>query len=413
MALQSFLPYVAETDFPLENLPYGVFSTAGNPTPRVGSIIGDTVIDLAALAGSSLLGDMPYFDQPTLNAFMGAGRAIWQQVRERLQHLFDQETVTLRDDASLRHRVCIPATAVTMHLPVAIGDYTDFYASRQHAMNVGKMFRDPENALLPNWSHLPVGYHGRASSIVVSGTPVRRPHGQTRPDDTENPVFAPTALLDFELEMGFFIGTGNALGHPIPVQEAAEHIFGLVLVNDWSARDIQKWEYVPLGPFLAKNFATTISPWVVTLDTLAPFRIPGPVQTPEPLPYLQSPDNWHYDVHLEVAIQAGEQALTVCRSNFKHLYWNMPQKIAHHTITGCNLRPGDLLASGTISGDKPDAYGSMLEITWRGTQPLTMPDGSQRRFLNDGDTVIMTGYAQGDGYRVGFGQCVGQVLSAY
>ena len=298
-------------------------------------------------------------------------------------------------------------------LPVDIGDYTDFYSSREHATNVGSMFRDPDNALLPNWLHLPVGYHGRASSVVVSGTEVRRPMGQTQNGDAP-PTFGPSRLLDFELELGFFTGPGNALGEPIPVEQAADHIFGFVLVNDWSARDIQKWEYVPLGPFLAKNFATSISPWIVTMDALEPFRCAGPVQDPEPLPYLRSQGPQAFDIHLEVGIQpegAGEDDV-VCRSNFRYMYWNVCQQLAHHTVTGCNVRPGDLMASGTISGPDKGSYGSMLELTWRGQHPLRLSDGSERKFLADGDTVVMRGRAEKDGLRIGFGEVSGRILPA-
>ena len=301
-----------------------------------------------------------------------------------------------------------------MHLPAQVGDYTDFYSSRYHAENVGRMFRGAENALPPNWLHMPLAYHGRASSLVVSGTPVCRPNGQTRPGNAGPPQFGPSRALDFELEMGFFVGPGNALGEPIPVSQAYRHIFGFVLVNDWSARDIQRWEYQPLGPFLGKNFATTVSPWVVTLDALEPFICDGPAQDPPPLPYLSSKNHWTYDIDLEVQFQSAAMAApaTICRSNFRHLYWNVCQQLAHHTVNGCNVRPGDLLASGTISGPTPDSYGSLLELAWSGAQPLDLPDGTQRAFLEDGDTVILTGCCQGDGYRVGFGEALGTVLPA-
>jgi fumarylacetoacetase len=307
---------------------------------------------------------------------------------------------------------------VTLHLPAEIGDYTDFYSSREHASNVGAMFRDPAKALLPNWLHLPVAYHGRASSVVVSGHDIRRPYGQTLPEGATEPVFGPSRAMDFELEMGFFVGPGNELGRPIPIEQAAGHIFGLVLVNDWSARDIQSWEYRPLGPFLSKNLATSISPWVVPLDALEPFRCPGPVQEPRPLPYLQSQGDWAFDIHLEATLQGETMAepAVITRSNFRYLYWNMAQQLAHHTITGCNLRPGDLLASGTISGPTPDSYGSLLELTWRGARPFILPDGRggtvSRRFLEDGDRLTLTGWAQGEGYRVGFGEVSGRLLSA-
>ncbi|MFO7608298.1 MAG: fumarylacetoacetase, partial [Candidatus Krumholzibacteriia bacterium] len=321
---------------------------------------------------------------------------------------------TLRDDPVLRGRVLLPKDGVVMHLPVLTRDYTDFYSSREHATNVGIMFRGQENALMPNWLHLPVGYHGRASSLVVSGTPIVRPRGQTRPADDEPPVFGPSRLLDFELEMGFYVGGGNPLGEPVAADRAADHIFGLVLVNDWSARDIQKWEYQPLGPFNAKNFATSCSPWVVTLDALAPFRCPAPAQDPEPLPYLREGDRHTYDIRLEVQVRAegAAEGLRVTASNFRHLYWTMAQQLAHHTVTGCNLGTGDLLATGTISGPDEGSRGSLLEITWRGTEPVTLPGGHERRFLADGDTVTMSGWCQGDGYRVGFGEVTGTVLPA-
>jgi fumarylacetoacetase len=297
---------------------------------------------------------------------------------------------------------------------VDIGDYTDFYSSREHATNVGTMLRGPENSLMPNWLHLPVAYHGRASSVVVSGTDLYRPMGQAKPPSADAPTFGPSRSLDFELEMGFFIGPGNDLGRPIPIEQAREHIFGMVLVNDWSARDIQAWEYQPLGPFLAKNFGTSISPWVVTLDALEPFRTAGPAQDPQPLPYLRSVGNWAYDIHLEVSLQGEKMAQQhrICTSNMRYMYWNICQQLAHHTVNGCNLRTGDLLASGTISGKAPDSYGSLLELSWKGTKPLAFPNGETRTFLQDGDRVTMTGWCQGDGYRVGFGKVTGKILPA-
>ena len=299
-------------------------------------------------------------------------------------------------------------------MPCTIPNYTDFYSSREHATNVGVMLRGPDNALMPNWLHLPVAYHGRASSVVVSGTDIRRPHGQTKADDTAAPSFGSSRSLDFELELGMLIGAGNELGRPISTGQAPHHVFGMVLVNDWSARDIQKWEYQPLGPFLAKNFATSISPWVVTLDALAPFRIAGPKQDPEPLPYLRCSGNWAYDIHLEVLLQteAMKEPVRISATNSKYLYWNICQQIAHHTINGCNLQTGDLLASGTISGPTPDSLGSMLELAWKGTRPIALPGGETRVFLKDGDRVTMKAWCQGDGYRVGFGEVTGQVLPA-
>jgi fumarylacetoacetase len=303
---------------------------------------------------------------------------------------------------------------VELLLPVEIGDYTDFYSSREHATNVGTMLRGPDKALMPNWLHLPVAYHGRSSSIVVSGTDLHRPHGQSKPESADSPLFGPCRSVDFELEMGCFIGTGNVLGSPIPVDRAPEHVFGMVLVNDWSARDIQAWEYVPLGPFLAKNFCTSVSPWVVTLDALEPFRTTGPAQDPTPFPYLRTTGPQTYDIRLEVLLQTAKttESRRICSSNFKHLYWNVAQQIAHHTSNGCNLRTGDLLASGTISGPTPDSYGSMLELSWRGSRPIDLGNGETRSFLQDGDRVTFRAWCEGAGYRVGFGEVTGQVLPA-
>ncbi|XP_077775003.1 fumarylacetoacetase isoform X2 [Podarcis muralis] len=311
-------------------------------------------------------------------------------------------------------RAFVPQASTIMHLPAEIGDYTDFYSSRQHATNVGAMFRGKENALMPNWLHLPVGYHGRASSVVVSGTPIRRPLGQMRPDDAKPPVFGACKLLDIELEMAFFVGPGNKPGEAVPISEAHKHIFGMVLMNDWSARDIQKWEYVPLGPFLGKSFGTTISPWVVTMEALMPFALPNPIQDPRPLPYLCDDQPYTFDINLFVAIKGDgmSKPANICRSNFKHMYWTMKQQLAHHTVNGCNLRPGDLLASGTISGPDPENFGSMLELSWKGTKAIDLGHGQSRKFLQDGDEVVITGYCQGNGYRVGFGECSGKVLPA-
>ncbi|MDK9698824.1 MAG: fumarylacetoacetase [bacterium] len=417
--LKSFLPVAPDSDFPIQNLPYGVARKAGccDDERFVVSIVGDTVINLARLEEygyfdtPELLGKT-IFAQPTLNEFMACGKAAWQEARDTLSRLLRDDCPTLRDNPDLREAVLYRLDEVEMMLPVDIGDYTDFYSSREHATNVGIMFRGKENALMPNWLHLPVGYHGRASSIVVSGEPIARPQGQTKGANDSMPQFGPTKQLDFELEMGFFIGTGNKLGEPIPTTEAEEKIFGFVLVNDWSARDIQAWEYVPLGPFLAKNFATSISPWVVTMEALAPFRCEGPQQDPEPLPYLRTNGNSTFDITLDVLLQTATMNAPekIAQSNYKHLYWNVAQHIAHHTITGCNLRPGDLLASGTISGPTPDARGSMLELSWRGTEPLTLSNGEQRSFLQDGDTLAIRGYCQGQSYRIGFGEVVGKVV---
>lgn len=415
---RSFIEVNAASHFPLQNLPWGIFSVGADDRARVGTRLGDWVLDTAILqahgffSGPQLRGTA-VFDRPTLNDFMALGRAAWQEARTALLTLLAVDNPTLRDDAELRARVFHPIAGVTMHLPAAIGDYTDFYSSAYHATNVGRMFRPDDEPLLPNWKHLPVAYHGRASSVVVSGTPVVRPSGQILPPGAEQPRFAPTAELDFELEMGFFTGPGNAPGRPIPINQAEEHIFGLVLVNDWSARDIQRWEYRPLGPFLAKNFATSISPWVVSLEALAPFRVTGPAQEPPPLPYLHI-SNTTYDIALEVALSTAGTAVPhpISRTNFRHLYWNMAQQLTHHTASGCNLRPGDLLASGTISGPMPGSFGSLLELAWRGTKPISLPDGETRAFLQDGDSVLMRGCCQGDGYCVGFGEVVGQILPA-
>lgn len=417
VVMESFVPGSAGGDFPIEHLPYGVFSSPGQDKPRIGVRIGDYVLDLRVIEHRGffqpVFGDEHVLCKWSLNKFMGLGRPAWRRVREIVTLLLRSDEPTLRDDAKLREEALLPVERVALLLPCDIGDYTDFYSSRQHAFNVGSMFRGPENALMPNWLWIPVGYHGRASSVVVSGTPVRRPHGQTKADESAAPVFGASRLLDFELEMGFFVGAGNALGEPIPISQAEEHIFGLSLVNDWSARDIQKWEYVPLGPFLAKNFATTISPWITPLEALEPFRCAGPVQQPTPLEYLRGGDQDSFDIQLEVLIKTDRMATpaVICRSNFRHLYWSMAQQLAHHTVNGCNVRPGDLLASGTISGPTPDSYGSMLELAWRGERPIKLPSGEERKFLHDGDTVIMRAYCERDGLRIGFGECAGRVVS--
>jgi fumarylacetoacetase len=417
--LRSFVPVREESHFPFQNLPYGVFRRPGGGPPTIGVAIGEWILDLSVLAAEGLLESprLPggqVFRQPTLNAFMSLGRPTWQEARASVRQLLDDREPTLRDNALLRKRALVPMAEAELLLPVDIGNYTDFYSSREHATNVGAMLRGPENALMPNWLHLPVAYHARASSVVVSGTDLHRPQGQLKPPDAAAPVFGPSRSLDFELEMGFFIGPGNELGRPIPIGKAPEHIFGMVLVNDWSARDIQAWEYQPLGPFLAKNFGTSISPWVVTMEALEPFRTVGPVQDPPPLPYLRSPGDWAFDVQLEVYLQSERLPAPerICASNLRFLYWNVCQQLAHHTVNGCNLRPGDLVASGTISGASPDSYGSLLELTWRGSKPLTLVNGEKRAFLQDGDRVTMTGWCQGEGYRVGFGEVTGKILPA-
>jgi len=407
--LKSFIDVHPDSDFPIQNLPYGIFSTKENPSPRVGTRIGDFVVDLSLLDNENLFGKQyGFFADSTLNRFMSAGREVWREIRQRLIKLLGENQALLKKEA------LIPINEVQMHLPVVIGDYTDFYASREHATNVGIMFRGKENALMPNWLHLPVGYHGRASSVVLSGTDVIRPRGQVARINAKDlpPEFIASRSLDFELEMGFFIGTGNDFGEPISIENAHEHIFGMVLLNDWSARDIQAWEYQPLGPFLAKNFATSISPWVVTMDALEPFRVQGPKQDPAPLPYLTADSANGIDITLEVTLQSStmDAPQTISRSNMKHLYWSMEQMLAHHTVTGCNMRAGDLCGTGTISGQTEDSYGSMLELTWRGEKPIQLSNGETRKFLQDGDTVTMKGYCQGDGYRVGFGEVTGKIL---
>ncbi len=399
---QSWIEIPDHSDFSVYNIPFGIGS--GDEGPFVCTRIGDEVINLYALAQtgffSGLINDIEVLKQPVLNPFIALGKKITNEARLRLQ-----ETLT-NTQSPLCHLpdVFTPWQRVTMHVPVAIGDYTDFYSSIEHATNAGRMFRDPANALLPNWRHLPIGYHGRSSSIVISGTPVHRPKGQTKAPDAELPTFGPTRRLDFELEMGFVIGRETQLGQSVSTSEAEDYIFGLVLFNDWSARDIQQWEYVPLGPFLAKNFASGIAPWIVTLEALEPFRVAGPKQEPEVLPYLQYEGLKNYDIHLEVEITPDQsQPGVVSRSNFKYMYWNMCQQLAHHTSNGCNIRIGDLMASGTISGPDPDSLGSMLEISLGGKNPVTLPGGETRAFIEDGDTVTLRGWGEKDGVRVGFG----------
>jgi len=411
-ALRSFVPVPPESHFPIQNLPYAVFSCTVGGARHIGVAIGDMILDLHVLAQRGMLPAVCL--APQLNPLLQAGQATWRAVRTTVTQLLSADEPALRDNGPLRADALVPRAEAFMVLPALIGDYTDFYSSREHATNVGSMFRGADNALMPNWLHLPVAYHGRSSSLVVSGTDLHRPCGQTKADDALLPTFGPSRSLDFELEMGMFVGPGNELGRAIPIAEAPAHVFGMVLVNDWSARDIQQWEYQPLGPFLGKNFATSISPWVVSLDALEPFRVAGPVQDPLPLSYLQSVGDWAFDIHLEVSLQTERMSRShlICRSNAKHLYWNICQQVAHHTSNGCNLQPGDLLATGTISGPTPDSYGSMLELAWKGTRPLTLPSGETRTFLQDGDRVTMTGWCQGVGYRVGFGEVTGRVLPA-
>lgn len=415
MALKSFIEISPYSHFPMENLPYGVFKPDQSSAPRPGVAIGDYVLDLQVIASAGLfngpiLTNSDCFHQPNLNKFLEMGRPAWKEARATLQKLLSSTEPALRDNVSLRQKGLLPAVKVQMLLPMAIGDYTDFFSSMHHAKNCGLMFRGPKDAINPNWFHLPIAYHGRASSVVISGTDIIRPRGQGHPSGN-SPYFGPSKKLDFELEMAAVVGPGNKLGESVDVNEAAEHIFGLVLMNDWSARDIQAWEYVPLGPFLGKSFGTTISPWIVTLDALEPFGCDAPQQNPRPLPYLAEKISKNYDISLEVQIRpAGEEtSYVVTRSNFNHLYWTVTQQLAHHTINGCNLRPGDLLGTGTISGPEPESYGCLLELTWNGQKTVSL-GGTIRKFLEDGDEVIFTGCCKGNGYNVGFGTCSGKIM---
>jgi fumarylacetoacetase len=405
------------SDFPIQNIPFGVFITKDDVI-TIGTRIGDYAIDLGVLQqlhyfdGLELTEDL--FLQDTLNDFISDGKKTWRLVRNRIADIFDETNPLLRDNADHRAQIICLVSEVEMQLPVQIGDYTDFYSSKEHATNVGMMFRDPANALLPNWLHIPVGYHGRSSTIVPSGIPVHRPMGQTLPAGEESPVFGPSRLIDFELEMAFITTDANVMGENIPVHEAEDYIFGMVLLNDWSARDIQKWEYVPLGPFLAKNFASSISPWIVTMDALEPFRTKGPKQDPTPLPYLQQKGKYAFDINLEVAIQPENGSETVVsQSNFKYMYWSMSQQLAHHTSNGCRVNSGDMMGSGTISGPTPTSYGSMLELTWGGKNPVKLTDGTERKFINDNDTVIMKGFCENQEVRIGFGEVSSKLLPPF
>jgi fumarylacetoacetase len=414
---KSWITVPENSDFPIQNIPFGVFLTKEDVI-TIGTRIGDSAIDMGALQqlgyfeGIELTDDM--FMQDTLNDFISDGKKTWRLVRNRLADLFDEKNPKLRDNKEHREFVIFNISDIEMLLPVQIGDYTDFYSSKEHATNVGKMFRDPANALLPNWLHIPVGYHGRSSTIVPSGIPVHRPMGQTLPNGETTPVFGPSRLVDFELETAFITTDANIMGENIPINEAEDYIFGMVLLNDWSARDIQKWEYVPLGPFLAKNFASSISPWIVTMDALEAFRVKGPKQEPTPLPYLQQKGKHAYDINLEVYIEPeNAEATLVSKSNFKYMYWSMCQQLTHHTSNGCRVNSGDMMGSGTISGSTEDSLGSMLELTWSGQKPLKLNDGSERKFINDNDTVIMKGYCQNSSVRIGFGEVSSKLLPPF
>ena len=414
---KSWLDVPIDSDFPIQNIPFGVFLTKDDVI-TIGTRIGDYAIDLGALQqlnyfdGIELTDDM--FMQDTLNDFISDGKKTWRLVRNRIANIFDATNNELKDNHSHKEIVVFKIEDVEMQLPVMIGDYTDFYSSKEHATNVGKMFRDPENALLPNWLHIPVGYHGRSSTIVPSGIPINRPMGQTLPAGEKTPVFGPSRLVDFELETAFITTDANVMGENIPVYEAEDYIFGMVLLNDWSARDIQKWEYVPLGPFLAKNFATSISPWIVTMDALEPFRTKGPKQEPTPLPYLQIKGKHAFDINLEVSIMPEDgESVIVSNSNFKYMYWSMSQQLAHHTSNGCRVNSGDMMGSGTISGPTEDSFGSMLELTWGGKKPIKMKDGTERRFINDGDSVFIKGHCKNEKVRIGFGEVCNKLLPTF
>ena len=414
--LKSWVEVPTNSDFSIQNLPFGIIKTP-NLMPRVAVRIGDKVLDLKTLFVLGYLENLPYelgdFDSEFLNKMMKRGKKATRDLRNRISKLLDVNQADLQKNQHHVDQVLLAVESVEMCMPIQIGDYTDFYSSKEHATNVGVMFRDPANALLPNWLWIPVGYHGRASSVVLSGQSIYRPKGQVKPVETEDPIFAPSSQLDFELEMGFFTYDGKPLGDSISTTEAEEFIFGMCLFNDWSARDIQKWEYIPLGPFLAKNFASSISAWIVTLDAMEPFKVDSPEQTPEVLSYLKFDGLKSYDINLEVAIEPeNAQETVISRSNFKYMYWNMAQQLAHHTVNGCNVRGGDLMGSGTISGPTEDSYGSMLELAWKGTKPLKMNDGTERKFILDKDTVIMRGYSEKDGIRVGFGEVSTKVLPA-
>lgn len=414
--MKSFVNYPENSDFSIYNIPFGV-AVFNKEYIACATRIGDVVIDLATLYDFGFLDDVEglndnVFEAYTLNEFIELGKPVTNAVRLKIQELL-LEGSSLANDEKTIEECFFQIDEVKMLMPVHVPNYTDFYSSIEHATNVGKMFRDPANALLPNWKHLPVGYHGRASSIVVSGTDIHRPKGQTKPADADKPVFGPSKQLDFELEMAFIVNRNTEMGESINTAQAEDSIFGMVLFNDWSARDIQSWEYVPLGPFLAKNFGSSVSPWIVTLEALEPFRTASPTQEPEVLDYLKFSGDKNYDINLEVSItpDKGTEAV-ICRSNYKFMYWNMCQQLAHHTVNGCNVEVGDMYASGTISGDEKDSFGSMLELTWRGTDPLKLNDGQERKFIDNNDTVTMRGWGEKDGIRVGFGEVVGKILPA-
>jgi fumarylacetoacetase len=416
--LRSFIPVDPKSDFPIQNLPYGVFSARGL-APRVGVAIGDYILDLWELEQDGRFealedGELGVFSSPTLNRFMALGPKAWTATRARISELLSADHSELRDNEELRTRALVPMADAKLHMPFAVSGYTDFYSSKEHATNVGVMFRGKDNALQPNWLHMPIGYNGRASTVVVSGTKVRRPRGQLKPPNVELPSFGPCKRLDFELEMGVVVGQASRMGEMLSEEAAEQMIFGFVLLNDWSARDIQQWEYVPLGPFQAKAFATSISPWIVTREALQPFRLHGPAQEPAPLAYLKQTRPNNFDMELEVGLRAASMnaASTICRTNFKYMYWSSVQQLVHHASSGCAMNVGDLLGSGTISGPEKSQRGSLLEISWNGTEPVELASGVKRTFLEDGDSLLMRGWCQGDGYRVGFGEVEGTIVPA-
>jgi fumarylacetoacetase len=414
--LRSFIPVDPTSDFSIQNLPYGVFSTKAGLAPRVGVAIGDYVLDLWELEQDGRLdvGDLGVFAGPTLNPFMALGPKVWSRTRARISELLRHDHPELRDNDEVRRLALVPMAHVKLHLPITVAGYTDFYSSKEHATNVGVMFRGKDNALQPNWLHMPIGYNGRASTVVVSGTRVRRPRGQLKPANAEHPSFGACKRLDFELEMGVVIGQPSPMGEMLDESRATDMIFGFVLLNDWSARDIQQWEYVPLGPFQAKAFATSISPWIVTREALEPFRVHGPGQDPAPLPYLQQAQPNNYDLQLDVGLRAAQmkESTRICRTNFKYMYWSSVQQLVHHASSGCAMNIGDLLGSGTISGPEKDQRGSLLEISWNGAEPIELPGDIKRTFLEDGDSLSFHGWCQGDGYRVGFGEVEGTIVPA-
>ena len=414
--LRSFIPVDPASDFPIQNFPYGVFSTKDGLAPRVGVAIGDYVLDLWQLVQDCRIDvvEPAVFAAAMLNPFMALGPTVWSRTRARISELLRADHSELRDNPKLRQRALVPMADVKLHMPIAVAGYTDFYSSKEHATNVGVMFRGKDNALQPNWLHMPIGYNGRASTVVVSGTKVRRPRGQLKPPGAELPSFGPCKRLDFELEIGVVIGQPSAMGEMLPERQAEEMIFGFVILNDWSARNIQQWEYVPLGPFQAKAFATSISPWIVTREALEPFRRHGPEQDPPPLPYLRQAQPNNYDIELDVGLRAAQmnEAQTICRTNFKYMYWSSVQQLVHHASSGCAMNVGDLLGSGTISGPEKHQRGSLLEISWNGTEPVELPRGTKRTFLEDGDSLVMRGWCQGDGFRVGFGEVEGTIMPA-